>query len=263
MTAPRLTATTAVVDGLTVYMETGGAATGVPIILVHGAAVSGRYMLPTARRLAARHRVIVPDLPGYGASDAPPAPLHVPGLADAVARLLDTLGIECAHLLGNSLGAQVVASLAARRPDRVASAVLVGPTVDRAARTRRQQLMRLALDATRERPSLIPLHLADIARTGLRTAVASLDAALDDRIEDALAGVSTPVLIVCGTRDPLAPPAWCESLAAASPMATLACIAGPHALNYSRPQALADRVERWLTELAPAECPTPRRSGAR
>ena len=77
-------------------------------------------------------------------------------------------GIERAHLLGNSMGAQVIADFAVHQPHRAASLVLVGPTVDRSARTRTQQLWRLANDAYRERPSLIPLHLRDIVRAGWR-----------------------------------------------------------------------------------------------
>lgn len=224
----------------------GGHGQSVPIVLVHGAVISGRYMVPTAVRLAAGHRVFIPDLPGFGASDDPSHPLDVPGLARALRDWMAAAGIAHAHLLGNSLGAQVIADLAAREPQVAASLVLVGPTVDRAARTRVRQLWRLALDAPRERPSLILLHLRDIVRAGWRFATAALDIALDDRIEANLKHVHAPVLIVCGSRDPLAPEAWCRWLAKQAPAARLEVIAGPHALNYSRPDELARCVEQWI-----------------
>lgn len=217
-----------------------------PIVLVHGAVVSGRYMMPTAERLAATHEVLVPDLPGFGASESPARPLDVPGLADALIGILDAYGVERAWLLGNSMGAQVIVDAAARHPGRVAGLVLVGPTVDRSARSRTRQLWRLAKDAFRERPSLIPLHIADIFRAGWLFAVSSLDVALEDRIEEKLPLVTAPVLLVCGSRDPLAPPAWCEWLASRSPRTVLETIEGPHALNYSRPEELTRHVLAWL-----------------
>jgi 2-hydroxy-6-oxonona-2,4-dienedioate hydrolase len=47
-------------------------ATGLPVVLIHGLSVSGRYLLPTAARLAADRCVYVPDLPGFGGSEQPP-----------------------------------------------------------------------------------------------------------------------------------------------------------------------------------------------
>lgn len=224
----------------------GDAHDDTPFVLVHGAVISGRYMVPTARRLAATRRVFIPDLPGFGASDDPADPLDVPGLARALRDWMDAAAIERAHLLGNSMGAQVIADLAVHHPQRAASLVLVGPTVDRSARTRTQQLWRLAHDAYRERPSLIPLHLRDIVRAGWRFATSALDIALEDRIEDKLPYVQAPVLIVCGDRDPLAPEEWCRWLAARSPTAHMEVIPGPHALNYSRPDELVRSVRQWI-----------------
>ena len=251
MTAPRLAGRTIEVGGLGMFTRIGGhdAPGATPVVFVHGAVVSGRYMVPTAERLAASHRVLVPDLPGFGESDDPVRPLRVPELAAALVAWLDAAGIARAHLLGNSLGAQVAVAAACAAPGRVASLVLVGPTVDCEARTRLRQLWRLAKDAPRERWSLIPLHLRDIVRAGWRFAVSTLDIALEDRIEDGLVRVEAPTLIVCGSSDPLAPEAWCRWLAALSPAASMQVLEGPHALNYSRPDALAACVQAWLATL--------------
>ena len=46
----------------------GGEPDGVPIVHVHGFAISGAYLMPTARLLAGRWVNVVPDLPGYGRS---------------------------------------------------------------------------------------------------------------------------------------------------------------------------------------------------
>jgi pimeloyl-ACP methyl ester carboxylesterase len=73
-------------DGRPVFarVSAGGAPGAVPVVCVHGLGVSGRYLMPTARELAADHPTFVPDLPGYGRSAKPPRPLDVPGLAAAL-----------------------------------------------------------------------------------------------------------------------------------------------------------------------------------
>ena len=241
-------------DGRGVFVRTGGPADGarLPVVCVHGAIVSGQYMLPTAERLATRRRVIVPDLPGFGHSDHPPEPLAVPALADALRTVLDVLGVERAHILGNSLGAQVTAEFAMRFPERTASAILVGPTVDGRAPSLPRQAWRLALDAFRERPPLLAIVFADIFRDGLRFAATSLLNALRDRIEDKVPHISAPVLIVSGTRDPLAPPEWATELGSLTPCARVELIPGPHALNYSRPDELVRAVAEFIEGLEAA-----------
>ena len=99
-----------------------------PVVLVHGLGLSGRYMLPVARHLAPHFPVYLPDLPGFGDSEKPADTLDVPGLADALAAWIAAAGLARAALLGNSFGCQIIADLAARHPDLVERAVLQGPT---------------------------------------------------------------------------------------------------------------------------------------
>ncbi|MEK8226422.1 hypothetical protein NKG05_10660 [Oerskovia sp. M15] len=51
------------------YRRSTDVSSGLPIVHVHGFAISGSYLMPTARVLAARAINVVPDLPGYGKSD--------------------------------------------------------------------------------------------------------------------------------------------------------------------------------------------------
>jgi pimeloyl-ACP methyl ester carboxylesterase len=88
------------------------------IVLVHGFTGSKENWLPLMRELARTHRVIAPDLPGWGDSERHEGADYGP-LAQ-VARLqafLATLGERPVLLLGHSMGGQVVGLLAAREPD--------------------------------------------------------------------------------------------------------------------------------------------------
>jgi pimeloyl-ACP methyl ester carboxylesterase len=77
------------------------------------------------------------DLPGFGLSDEPGRVLNVAEHAGHLADWLEATGLPPVVLLGNSLGCRVAVDLAVRHPDRVRGLILVGPTIDPAARTAR------------------------------------------------------------------------------------------------------------------------------
>jgi pimeloyl-[acyl-carrier protein] methyl ester esterase len=111
---------------------------GPDIVLVHGLGSGIEHWLPTARRLARSHRVVLVDLPGHGLSEMPePFSLEraVQGLDAALAR--NTQGPVL--LVGHSLGGLVAAAEACDHPGRVRGLVLVEtalrPQVEGAQRT--------------------------------------------------------------------------------------------------------------------------------
>ncbi|MEO1082279.1 MAG: alpha/beta fold hydrolase [Pseudomonadota bacterium] len=102
-----------------------GPADAAPILLVHGTPVASRAVEPLARQLAAKYRVIVPDMPGFGASE-----MHIPDYSYAthgvyMQALLDALEITSVHAVGYSQGGGVILSLADQAPERVRSLAMV------------------------------------------------------------------------------------------------------------------------------------------
>jgi pimeloyl-ACP methyl ester carboxylesterase len=99
-----------------------------PVVVIHGA--SGNLeeaRLALGEALAGRRTLFV-DRPGHGHSERGDAPMAAPAAqAEAVAGLMDTLGIDRAVLVGHSWGAAVATAMAVVRPDRVAGLVLVAP----------------------------------------------------------------------------------------------------------------------------------------
>lgn len=113
-----------------------------PVVLLHGFTGSSESMAGVARSLCEERPVHRIDLIGHGRSDAPEDVAHysMQRCVDQVVALMDALGLERPHLVGYSMGARTALSLAAARPDRIASALLVGvsPGFDDAeARTQR------------------------------------------------------------------------------------------------------------------------------
>ncbi|MEU9742632.1 alpha/beta fold hydrolase [Micromonospora chersina] len=104
---------------------------GQSVVLLHGGGPGASGLSNYARNidaLAQRFRVIVPDLPGYGRSSKDIDQSDPFGdLAGAVRGLLDALGIDRAHLVGNSYGGAAALRLALDRPDRVGRLILMGP----------------------------------------------------------------------------------------------------------------------------------------
>jgi 2-hydroxy-6-oxonona-2,4-dienedioate hydrolase len=235
------------VGDLAVQTSVGGA--GNPVVLVHGFGVSGSYMLPLARVLARRFSVFVPDLPGHGRSQKPPTALGITGLADALADILDVLGLEQPAFVANSMGCQVVTELAVRVPDRVGPLTLIGPTVDPAQRRARRQLLRAVRDSAREPLPLLVQAARDGSGMGARAILATGRSVLADRIERRLPLITQPTLVLRGEADQFVSTAWAEEVVALLPRGRLVVVPRePHAVHYTRPTLVARLVAELLEE---------------
>ncbi|HEX4872609.1 MAG TPA: alpha/beta fold hydrolase [Nevskiaceae bacterium] len=113
------------VDGLQIrYLDSGGS--GEPLVLVHGFGADKDNWTRVARWLTPHYRVIAPDLPGYGESDAPAgASYRVPDQAVRLQAFIGTLGLGAVHLGGSSMGGHIIGTYAARDPQAVKSLWLV------------------------------------------------------------------------------------------------------------------------------------------
>ncbi len=122
------------------YAEAGS---GPALLLLHATPGSFRAFEHLIPRLARHFRVIAPDTPGYGNSQALAPKPTIERMADSMEALLDALGLERAHVLGLHTGNKIAAALAGRPRLRVDRVVLAGHThsllVDKATRDREIQ----------------------------------------------------------------------------------------------------------------------------
>jgi pimeloyl-ACP methyl ester carboxylesterase len=103
---------------------------GQPVLAIHGLGATKASLLPTVAALADRFRVVALDLPGFGDSDKPlGAAYDARFFARAVVALQDELGLERAHLVGNSLGGRVALEVALQAPERVQRLGLLAPSM--------------------------------------------------------------------------------------------------------------------------------------
>ena len=112
-------------DGSVVWRSWGA---GSPLILLHGASGSWTHWIRNVLPLAARFRVLVPDMPGFGDSDTPPEPHTADGLAELVAAALDVVlpPPTALDLAGFSFGGIIGGLVAARLGRRIRTLVVLG-----------------------------------------------------------------------------------------------------------------------------------------
>jgi pimeloyl-ACP methyl ester carboxylesterase len=211
---------------------------GDPIVFIHGLGGSWVNWLENLPHFARDHRVVAMDLPGFGHSPMPADKISISGYGRIVSELLDTLAIERAVVVGNSMGGFIGVEIALQFSTRVEKLVLVsaaGLSIEHqrsepalralerldnlliftggwlASRsetvTRRPQMRRQLMRLVAHRAEALPAALIaeQIKGTGKPGFVSALDALTDYPIRDRLGEIACPVLVVWGEEDRLVP----------------------------------------------------------
>ncbi|MFI0257471.1 alpha/beta fold hydrolase [Streptomyces sp. NPDC017056] len=257
----------------TAYEDTGGTG-GETILLVHGHPFDHTLWAPQTAALAtAGHRVLVPDLRGYGASQVVPGVTRLETFAADLAALLDHLEVTERIVLGGlSMGGQIAMECARRFPERLRALVLAGTSAraetDDGRRQRNAMADRLLREGMRGyteevldkmvAPRTIatrPAVAEHVRRMMLGTPPEGAAAALRGRAErpdytGTLTGLAMPALVAVGRDDTYTPVAEAAFLHARIPDARLAVIEGAaHLPNLEQPRAFDAALTGFLAEL--------------
>ncbi|MEU8691479.1 alpha/beta fold hydrolase [Streptomyces sp. NPDC048665] len=257
------------VNDATLHYDDFGPSDGIPVVLIHGHPFNRTLWAPQAHALsAAGHRVITPDLRGYGESSVTPGKVLLSDFADDIAVLLDHLNIERAVIGGVSMGGQISMEFCRRHLAQVRALVLSDTSAlaeTHAGRAFRNRLADRLLSegmggyadevidkmlASYNVAALpdVAAHILGLMRT---TDPRGAAAALRGRAErpdyrDTLVTVATagvPTLIVVGADDVYTPVTEAEAIASLVPHATLSVIDGAGHLPG------AEQPERFNTVL--------------
>lgn len=246
------------VGDIDVHYEEQGQGSGV--VLVHGLGNDLHLWDEIATELARLHRVIRYDVRGFGETDKPAGPYTLAGFAADLAGLLDALGIDCAHVMGLSMGGVIAQRFALDFPRRARSLVLVSTSSEVGDKARAAWL-RLAdvieargfdarsADASRAfSPEFAARHPEIVAATGQHNAAneprayaAAARASGGFAWTEELGRIDCPVLIVQGLADRLTPPGGSVKMARALRRARLLMVEGAgHNIQIEQPVALAN-----------------------
>jgi len=239
---------------------------GPAVVLLHQTPRSWDEYRDVLPLLAARgYRAIAFDTPGFGASAALAGEPSIEGWAGAIMRSLDALSIERAAVAGHHTGGVIAVELTAQRPERVAALVLSStPLTDVAYRSTPpdESGVDAAVDAEglrasragfypTDRPDLLDRYVADALRAG-PLALRGHHAVASYEMDDKIARLSMPVLLIGADRDPYAFPQL-ERFAAALPHAETAVISGGMVpLPDGWPEEFAGMVAAFLARAMPA-----------
>ena len=209
---------------------------------------------PQVPALSERFRVVRYETRGHAGAPLPEGPYSIADLGGDVVALLDRLGVERAHFAGLSLGGMTGMWLGVNAPERIGrltlmcTSAMLARDVDwpaRAALVREQGTGAIA-QATLERwftagfiashPDVAGRWRATISDTpaegyaGCAEAIASMD------LEDDIALVTAPTLVIAGRQDPATPPPHGELIASRIPGARFEIVDAAHLANYERPR---------------------------
>ncbi|MHB8488881.1 MAG: alpha/beta fold hydrolase [Candidatus Dormibacteria bacterium] len=188
---------------------------GDPLLLLHGWGASSELFAPILDALETGRRLIVPDLPGFGATPDPDAPWSVHDYAAWCVALLDRFGVEACDLIGHSNGGRIGIVLAATYPGRVRRMVLAGSAGIRPRRTWRGAARVRSYKALRavERSAAMPAVLRRAAgrsadqrgsvdyRAVSGVMRGTLVRIVNEDLRGLLPGLHLPVLLIWGDRD--------------------------------------------------------------
>jgi pimeloyl-ACP methyl ester carboxylesterase len=229
----------------------GGPVDAPPMVHVHGFAISGSYLLPTAALLTDAFRVYVPDLPGFGRSPKPRQSLGIDDLGAVLSGFLDAVGVPRAVFVGNSLGCAITTELIYEAPAKVERAVMVGLAGGQQNQPLPRAIGQMAWDGLKEPPALLTVAAPDYLRFGPLRALRLFSGMTAYPALTRFLSIPVPVLAVIGSEDPLRP-SWRRIrrlLNEVPPQVRVVLLQGAaHAINFSHPRELAYVIRQYVAD---------------
>ena len=243
---------------------------GPAIVWIHGFPLSSASFEPQLSIPGARH--IVPDLPGFGASDPPSGAMSMDDYADAIAGSMQSLGIASATLAGVSMGGYIVFAMMRRHPSLASSVILIDTKESPDSPDAREGRAKTAEAVSRDGvdsvisamyPKMLTPETIALADWRAETVMRAMRSASVPGVTAALAAMASrpdsaetirnsaiPLLAVVGDQDAITPPADSERMASLAADGTLAVISdAAHLSNVERPAEFNRTVQAYLARL--------------
>lgn len=237
------------------------------VLFVHGAGMDHTVWVLNKRYFVRKgYNVLAVDLPGHGRSAGAPL-MSIEACADWLAALLDAAGVDTSAVVGHSMGSLITLDLAARHPERVRAAVMLGAAVPmavtgklmEAAAEQRHAAFEMVNTWGHSRRAQVggnPNPGLWMTGAGLRLLERSRPGALHADLQacdsytagvERAAAVRCPVLFILGRQDAMTPPGAARELTAAIAHARTLLLEGSgHALMTERPDEVLDALIEFV-----------------
>ena len=272
------------VNDVDLYYEDQGR--GDPLLCIMGLAADSTAWLLQVPAFAEHYRTIIFDNRGVGRSAKPGGPYSIHQMADDAAGLLDTLGIDRAHVLGVSMGGMIAQELVLRHPERVRGLILACtyPEPDAEVEKRREFTLtqlggsitaegELKIDLSAIDPLALFQHLLPLVFSeefiqtdlmklmqlfggalqygfSMEAILAQAEAVMTHKATDRLHQIKSQTLVLTGDADRLISPANSDVIAKNIPGAKLVKIkGGSHGFNVEMPEAFNREVLSFLSSV--------------
>ena len=248
------------------YDDTGS---GAPVILVHGYPFNRSLWTGQVAALSKTHRVITPDLRGFGDSESSSGVATMTRMAEDLVGLMDALGISTATFGGLSMGGYVVLAFCKRFAARISGLVLADTRAqadtEEAKQVRAQQSEQvltsgmsgiadamlpklLTSETVSKRPDVVKRVRDMMLQTQPEGAAAALmGMAAREDLTSLLPQISVPALIIVGREDTITPVADSEKMHEKIPGSRLVVIENAaHVSNIEQPEIFNAAVHAFL-----------------
>jgi 3-oxoadipate enol-lactonase len=243
---------------------------GPAMVFLHGFPLDHSMWDNQRREFRNTHRVIIPDLRGFGRSEVPPVPVTMDVFADDVAALLDALGVdEPAILCGLSMGGYIAFAFVRRHAARLKGLVLcdtrAAADTPEAATNRRRMAERVLTDGplvvaeammprffgptTNEKQPQVTDAVRNVMLATSSRGIAAGQLAMADRPDSTptLDQIAVPTLVVVGEHDAISPPAEMQEFAAKIAGAETVVIPGAgHMAPLEKPAEVNRAIREWM-----------------
>jgi 3-oxoadipate enol-lactonase len=240
---------------------------GLPLLFIHGFPLSRGAWSRQVEAFKSRHRVIAPDLRGFGESHSSAGPVSMGQFAEDISVLIQQLGVGPVILAGHSMGGYIALAFAKAYPELLRGLVLVGTKAGKdsteAAKARHAtaeavRLKGISVVVEAMAPKMLAASNTDasmaaavrgfMASASLQGVMGALQGMAErPDASDGLGEIRVPTLVIVGSEDTVIPPSESEALAKAIPGAQLMVL--PHAghlVAWEQPATFNAAMENWL-----------------
>lgn len=253
------------VNGIVFHFTVGGRQAGRPMVFLNTLGGDLRIWDKLVPYFAADYRLVRYDKRGHGLSDCPPGPYTIRDHSRDLVQLLDSLQMDQAILVGNSVGGMIALDLAAANPNKVAALILC----DTAAKIGTAGFWNERIESIQAKGmeqmarAILPrwfaegyssAHPADyrgyynmLARTPVSGYIATCKAIRDADLSGITGNIGASSLVLCGAEDAATPPDLVRGLAESLPESQFELIDGAgHTPGVERPEVMAAKMNQFL-----------------